>query len=341
VRARSFAIAAALIGAFAASAAVAEDKPVWVVTAVAENDLFARNNTDRHYSNGLRATLLFKESEFHDTLWEAARKLPIFSDGKAWRVGLAIGHNIYTPEDKQRLDPIPGDRPYAGWLYGGAVLQSRSETSLETLELDLGVVGPAAFGKEVQNNWHRYVVSAPEVRGWSNQLRNEPGILLVYERRWSAWQTPVSEPTLRSVLGKGLGIDVVGNLSGSVGNVLTYAGAGATLRFGDNLSVDFGPPRIQPALTGSDAFHPVDAFAWYVFVGAEGRAVARNIFLDGNTFKDSQSVSKKSFVADLQGGLVFVFDRFRISYTQAMRTREFDGQKRPDWFGSLGASIRF
>jgi len=341
MKAWSLAVAAVLIAAFSVSAAVAEDKPIWVMTGVAENDLFARNNADRHYSNGLRATLLFKESEFHDTLWEAARKLPIFSDGKAWRAGLVIGHNIYTPEDKQRLDPIFGDRPYAGWLYGGAVLQSRSEASLETLELDLGVVGPAALGKEVQNNWHRYVVSAPEVRGWSNQLRNEPGILLVYERRWSMLATPITDPTLSSLLGNGLGIDVVGNLSGSIGNVLTYAGAGATFRLGDNLKVDFGPPRIQPALTGSDAFHPVDAFAWYVFVGAEGRSVARNIFLDGNSFKDSQSVPKKSFVGDLQGGVVFVLNSMRVSYTQTLRTREFDGQKRPDWFGSLSASYRF
>ena len=245
---RALAAAAALAHAVAGSAAAADDKPVWVVTAVAENDLFAQNNADRHYSNGVRASLLFEKSEFHDTLWDLAEKLPFLAKGRRWSVGLALGHNIYTPEDKQRLDPILGDRPYAGWLYAGAMLQSRTETMLETLELDLGVVGPAALGEQVQNNWHRYVAHVPEARGWSNQLRNEPGALLVYERRRSMLSTPVTEPVLQSFLGSDLGFDVLGNLSGSVGNVLTYAGAGATLRFGDNLKVDFGPPRIQPAV---------------------------------------------------------------------------------------------
>ncbi len=338
---RSLAAAVSLVAAVAASTAAAEERPTWVVTGVAENDLFAQNNADRHYSNGVRAALFFEKSELHDALWELAAKLPLLSNDRRWSVGFAIGHNIYTPEDKQRLDPILGDRPYAGWLHGGAVLQSRTATSLETLELDLGVVGPAALGEEVQNNWHRYVAHVPEARGWSNQLRNEPGVLLVYERRRSMLSAAVTEPALKSLLGSDLGVDLLGNLSGSVGNVLTYGGAGATLRFGDNLGVDFGPPRIQPALAGSDTFYPVDVFAWYAFVGAEMRAVAHNIFLDGNSFKDSQSVSRKLFVADLQGGVVLVFNRVRFSYTQTLRTREFDGQKRPDWFGSLSASIRF
>ena len=51
---------------------------------------------------------------------------------------------------------------------------------------------PAALGEEVQNNWHRYVAHVPEARGWSNQLRNEPGVLLVYERRRSMLSAPVS-----------------------------------------------------------------------------------------------------------------------------------------------------
>ena len=79
---------------------------------------------------------------------------------------------------------------------------------------------------------------------------------------------------------------------------------GLTLRLGEDLQRDFGPPRVRPALAGSGMFRPTGQFSWYVFGGAEGRVVARDIFLDGNTFRDSLSVDKKRFVADFQVGLV-------------------------------------
>ena len=43
--------------------------------------------------------------------------------------------------------------------------------------------GPAALGEEVQNNFHR-LINGDRVNGWNNQLRNEPGLTLTYERRW-------------------------------------------------------------------------------------------------------------------------------------------------------------
>jgi hypothetical protein len=65
------------------------------------------------------------------------------------------------------------------------------------------------------------------------------------------------------------------------------------------------------------------------------------MFLDGNTFKHSHSVDKKPFVGDLQTGLVVQWKRFRITYTQIFRTKEFDGQDDGDLFGSLSLSYHF
>ena len=54
---------------------------------------------------------------------------------------------------------------------------------LDTLQLDLGVIGPAAGGEFVQNNFHRLIGVSP-ANGWANQLHNEPTIGLTFERRW-------------------------------------------------------------------------------------------------------------------------------------------------------------
>ncbi len=82
-------------------------------------------------------------------------------------------------------------------------------------------------------------------------------------------------------------------------------------------------------------------FGWYLFAGVEGRAIAHNIFLDGNTFRDSRSVDKKPLVGDLQFGLVLDWSDIRFSYTHILRTREFRTQEKFDGFGALSVSIKF
>ncbi len=264
-------------------------------------------------------------------LWELGGWLPLIDAKARRRVGFSVGHNLYTPENKVRTDRILDDRPYGAFLYAGLAFQSQSDSQLNTVELDIGVVGPAALGEPIQNNVHR-IIGSDEAHGWDNQLQNEPGVVLVFERKWRY---------LAETAG-GYGIDVIPHVAGSIGNVFTYGGAGLTFRLGDDLSVDFGPPRIRPALPGSAAFDkPLDRLAWYIFAGGEARGVLRDIFLDGNTLGSKQSIGKRPFVLEAQAGLAIVIRQTRFSYTQVWRSKEFDGQKRPDYFGSISVSTKF
>jgi hypothetical protein len=138
-----------------------------------------------------------------------------------------------------------------------------------------------------------------------------------------------------------MGVDVTPHVGGALGNVFTHLATGFTIRIGDDLPNDYGPPRIRPSLPGSDFFVTDDPFGWYLFVGVEGRLVGRNIFLDGNTFTDSHSVDKKRIVGDLQAGLAMTAGDARISYTYVLRAREFEGQNNKDGFGSINLSYRF
>jgi len=63
--------------------------------------------------------------------------------------------------------------------------------------------------------------------------------------------------------------------------------------------------------------------------------MARNIFLDGNTFRDCHSVDKKEFVTDLQLGVAWHFKDMRISFVQMFRSREFEGQPDPTQHGAI------
>ena len=313
------------------------DDPDYAISVQFENDFFG-GDTDRHFSHGTRIECMTRPIEW---ITNAADKLPWFNFERAQskdenalkgRASLSIGQNIYTPNNTAASQLILEDRPYAGWLYMGfGLAANQGSKRYDKLELEIGMIGPASQSRNVQTFWHSlFGLDVPQ--GWDNQLDNEPGAVLYYEqaRRFER----------RNVL-FGLEFDVIPHFGGSLGNVLTHAAAGFTVRVGSGLVDDFGPPRIRPSLPGSGYFRPGRGFNWYLFAGVEGRAVLRNIFLDGNTFSHSHSVDKELFVGDLQAGLAAQFGRFRLTYTQIFRTEEFEGQDGADIFGSLSLSYHF
>ena len=151
---------AAVLAAFFMAQAVAEtDVPtavgVWSLTS--ENDLFG--GTDRNYSNGIRL--------------ERLRPANRITPGLKWvadRQGFALSHTIFTPENIETETPDPNDRPYAAWLYGSATVVGTTRLAerqivQDVLQVNLGVVGPSAGGKFVQENWQD-LIQAIEPRGW-------------------------------------------------------------------------------------------------------------------------------------------------------------------------------
>jgi hypothetical protein len=192
-------------------------------------------------------------------------------------------------------------------------------------------VGPASYAGVVQREFHK-IIGAQEPRGWTHQLENEPALLISYEylRRFGG------------NIGRNLQIDATPSAGISVGNVFTQGEVGITFRIGSDMLQDYGPPRIRPSLGAGGAFFekPLSGIGWYLFAGFEGRAVARNIFLDGNTFTSGPHVEKRNFVGDAQVGLAITVGGMRLSYTNVFRTKEFNGQPDPDDFGSISASFR-
>jgi len=328
---------------FALTAAIASLGPVHAgssgdtYTVQGENDRIA--NTDRHYTNGFRLSWVSAAKDA-DPEWarDLLENIYPFADLRQGRVGASFGQSIYTPEDTSATTVVRNDRPYAGWVYGGISVHAETSQNtarpsldtLDTVELDIGLVGPYALGKQVQNGVHE-LIGVAKSSGWSHQLDNEPGVMLIGERRWRTppWQV------------LGVKLDAIPHIGGSLGNVMTFASAGAMFRIGQELDIDYGPPLIRPALSGLAAVNRKSDFAWYLFAGAQGRAVARDIFLDGNTFSSSHSVDKKTFVGDFQVGAAVIYRGARLAITQVYRTREFDGQRQADRFGAISLSVAF
>lgn len=104
---------------------------------------------------------------------------------------------------------------------------------------------------------------------------------------------------------------------------------------------DFEVPRLPPGLSGGNAFVPSD-FAWYVFAGADGQAVARDATLDGNSFIASASVRRTPFVGELHAGFAVMAHGIRLTYSHTVQIQQFQHQKGGlHQLGSLTLGVRF
>ncbi|MDB6072278.1 MAG: hypothetical protein JWL81_3449, partial [Verrucomicrobiales bacterium] len=208
-----------------------------------------------------------------------------------------------------------------------------------SLTLNIGVVGPSAYAHETQDLVHE-LRDIPKAQGWDNQLHDEFGVVLGFQRTWR-WPAHTRRD--------GWDWEMLPYAGANLGNVNISAAVGSEVRFGYNLPDDFGTETIGAAATTTT---PVEGgqraarnrwsnFGTHVFIRGEGRAVARDIFLDGNTFGDSPSVDKLPFVGDLGAGLSVNYKDMTLTYAYVYRTEEFRGQDGGQTFGSLTLSIPF
>ncbi len=321
-------IAILMLPATAARAQAAPDTAaIW--TLQDENaSIGASDPTDRYYVNGLRLGWTSPTGKMPDFVASLGRTL--WGDGQQ-RIAFDLSQQIYTPADTSLVIPSPFDRPYAGLLLGNFSLLNDTDDSRSVLSLSLGVLGPASGAENVQNGFHN-LIGQDHAQGWSGQIQNTPAIELLHER---TWRLPIGS------IG-GLETDALPALTVGVGDVRVYGQVGVTFRVGQGLNSDFGVPRVRPGLSGGDAFQPTRPFAWYIFAGADGQAVAYDITLQNDPFRGGPHVSTVWDVGELQAGFAIMAYGIRLTFAYVAQTREFNGQIGGlHQFGSAAISIRF
>ncbi len=309
-----------------------------------ENDAFS--GTDKNYTNAVKFSWISRHLEkveggrglANGAQWFIEQTTAADHNQYMHNLAFSFGQNIYTPEATSIDTVIEDDRPYAGWTYLSSALHSQNFKLLNTLELSIGIIGPASLAEESQKIVHEWT-NSDVPQGWDNQLSNEPGLMLTWQRFWRILREPV---------GHGFAYDVIPHAGITLGNVFTYANLGGEIRFGYNLPADFGTSLIRPGggtaspvSIGDPRLDSFSKFGFSLFVGVDGRAIARNIFLDGNTWQESHSVDKNYFVADIASGFSLVYKPAKLTYTQVYRTEEFKDQDGGQFFGSVSISFTF
>jgi lipid A 3-O-deacylase len=309
--------------------AIAEplDDPNHTITINIENDS-TRPGSDNYYTSGERVAYTSPTGQLPGPL--AALGHLLLGEGQQ-RFALELSQSIYTPRADKPANPPLSDRPYAGLLLGTASLIQDTDTTRTALALGLGVIGPDAQGEEVQNGFHRLIGQQP-LGGWHTQIGNQPVIQLTADRTW------------RVPLGRigGLEVDALPSVTAGAGTFRIYGQAGGQMRVGQGLQSDFGAPRIRPGLTGTDAYVQTQPFAWYVFAGVDGQAVAWDETLDGLPFATSRHVSRVPLVGEFQAGLTVMVWGARFTASQIVQSNEFRGQSNGLFeFTSVSVSVKF
>lgn len=243
--------------------------------------------------------------------------------GFSHHMSLSFGLRVYTPNDISVSEVVPDDRPYAGLLFFSLGVYSISPRIMHTFEINTGVVGPSSGGEQMQRLIHK-VTDSKEPKGWRNQLHDEFILQAYYSMRWRLF---------RLGSGRGAVLDLIQNTNLGGGNAYTFAGLGIIARMGWNVPLDFGSPHARPGGGGELGLWRVPGIGIHAFASLNGQAVLRNIFLDGNTDKDSHSVEKHPFTADASLGLSVHLWKINLRYEKIYWTKKFTTESGYHSFG--------
>jgi hypothetical protein len=289
----------------------------------ADNDAFdfwmePWNRPDEEYTSGVRITDEGGDAPKWMRRWLSG--LPACSVGLTrCRSGRReLGQDIYTPSvSVGATHAAPNARPNAGWLYVDESGRVLDEDRSDELTLSLGVTGPPSLAQFTQTLAHRAAPAFNRPTDWSRQIGFEPGVIARYEqrRRW-----------LPSELGP-VGFDLVPNVAVSAGNVATNAEVGFETRVGWHLSHPWLP----------SANHTEVALV----AGATGRAVARDLFLDGNTFYGGPRVGHEPFVGSGELGLTITHNWASVTYRAVEDTRSYAAGPKTHPWASMVAAVTY
>ncbi len=270
------------------------------------------NRPDEEYSSGVHITYdggdapRWARALFHGVV--CTRSTPACRTSS-----VEIGQDLYTPaRSAESPIPQPGSRPNAGWLYLSQTARSLRSNRSDDLTITLGVTGPPSLGEVTQRIAHSVAPSFNRPADWSNQIRFEPGVNARYAQRW---RLLISD--------RAVGVDVVPHWAANAGNVSTAAEVGFETRIGWHLR--------HPWLPSSGPFELA------LTAGVTARAIARDLFLDGNTFTDGVGVGHEPYVGTGEVGVQLHIRRWFLAYRAVNDTRSYaKGPKWHPWASMVG-----
>jgi lipid A 3-O-deacylase len=229
---------------------------------------------------------------------------------------LAISQAIYTPR-RDAPHPVPGERPYAGWLSVAASAHQVGPGLVRSATVEAGVTGRLSLAKEVQGGVHSLLGNTPQL-GWSHQLGSRPGVVLRYDEA-RRFERPVRAGTIGAMRVR---------WAGAAGTVATAFSAGADVSIGrGRTSWDPQDPEVErpPRL--------------YAVVGYRQDVILRDAFVEG--WRRGAGAARRQYVGRAEVGAGYRWRELSIEYRCVARGREYQAQPAPHSYGAVAVTARW
>ncbi|MDG5492418.1 lipid A deacylase LpxR family protein [Psychroserpens sp. SPM9] len=271
-----------------------------------DNDYFAAS--DENYTQGYNLEFVspfFKGNPINSLL--------IKPEDFDLKYALAIEHIGFTPDDYELPDIQFGDRPFAAaiMLKNSVVGKSTVKKLRLHTSLSLGLIGPGAFGEEMQVGIHK-ATGNKTPRGWRHQIKND----VVVNYNLGIEKQLINFNSL-------LSIQVQSNVS--IGTLFTHISAGTNVVFGI-----FNNPFSSEEKTKT--------FQIYTYAQPVFTVVGYDATLQGGLFHTDSPYTISSeaierFTFQFNYGLVIQTRTLYFEYTRSSITKEFNTGATAKWGG--------
>lgn len=271
-----------------------------------DNDFFSAS--DLYYTQGYSLELA--------TPW--LRKNPLNTlfikpDGSTIINGIALEKSGFIPTDITADEILYGDRPYAATITLKSFLVATDTVAKQRLasSLTIGMIGPAAFGDEMQTAIHEWIDDDIPM-GWQYQIKND--LIINYELSFEKQLVRLTDFAA-----------VTSHTKARLGTLNTSLATGFTIALGllNSSYSDKGNNK---------------KFQIYIYSHPMGALVGYDATMQGGVFNSKNPYTIPSsgierFTLQNDYGLVMRYNSFYFEYSQAVLTREFKTGNSHRWGG--------
>ena len=282
-----------------------------------DNDIYLLFGQDRYYTNGVdffftKAMRLSPNSEkFENKIWS-----------------LHIGQKLYNAHSGSTDTISLVDRPITGYLYAsGEIKWFFKNEDVLSLGTEVGLIGPQALGKEVQEGYHK-LFNFYKIKGWEYQLNNAGGIDI---------RAKYSRFLFRNSSEKWDGF-LTGQISLGLNN--TRVSAGPNFRYG-RFNRMYESAEMGARVNSENTKSQNEA---YLFYRPQINWVVYNSTIQGGMLIDDKgpvTYDVKPFVLSQVVGVQWNSNRIGLNFNYTFNTKEVKSKAVPHQYGSLRLSYYF
>lgn len=282
---------------------------------ISDNDAYSSPINDQYYTNGIELFYRYLGKRNDE---KVAKRITEFR----------IGQYIYNPQSVRAANINVHDRPYAGYLFAEAGINTfyTSENVLK-VNLQAGVVGPESYAEEIQETLHK-VLGYPTVKGWQYQITTTPAVQL---------QAVYSQKIFRETFKEKIDFHIQGEAN--IGTIWNSVSLGPMARISlRGLLVPMYESALHGATLGQNRdYKQRDLF---LYINPSVQYQVYDATIEGSLFNDSSPVTFPliPFRFNAEAGIKYRRDRWNFSYSVLYRSKELSNNVITGfYYGSLQA----